>query len=84
VPALSDARAPVFAPSAVGSAHGPEDEIPTVAEVERRHIASVYKKLHQNQTKTAKALGLALSTLKRKLDDFESFSAEVPAACSTE
>ncbi len=78
--------APVLAPSpsVVGNADGPEGEILTVAEVERRHIATVYKKLNRNQTKTAKALGLALSTLKRKLDDLESLNTAPPTAFPAE
>lgn len=54
------------------------EEILTVSELERRHIATVYRKLNRNQTRTAKALGLALSTLKRKLEEIEALEKARP------
>ncbi len=38
-----------------------------LAEVERRHILAAYAKLAHNKTQTAKALGIGLQTLHRKL-----------------
>jgi DNA-binding NtrC family response regulator len=43
------------------------DEILTLEEVEQRHIQSVLDKLSGNLTRASKALGISLSTLKRKL-----------------
>ncbi|MBE0665174.1 MAG: sigma-54-dependent Fis family transcriptional regulator, partial [Candidatus Aminicenantes bacterium] len=37
-----------------------------LAEMERRHIDMAIKKFHQNYTRTAKALGISLNTLKKK------------------
>ncbi len=47
-----------------------EDAIAPMAEVERRHIVSVYRRLDENKAKTAKALGIGLNTLRRKLDQY--------------
>ncbi len=45
----------------------PPGEILALDEVERRHIHAVLKRLDGNLTRAAKALGISLSTLKRKL-----------------
>jgi two-component system, NtrC family, response regulator AtoC len=58
---LAAAPAPDAAPSQ------PPQDIPTMDEVERRHIRDVFHRLHGNQTRTAKALDIPLTTLKRKL-----------------
>jgi len=42
-----------------------------LADVERRHIRFVLGLIDNNYTQTAKALGVALSTLKRKLDKYD-------------
>ena len=42
-------------------------EIPTLAELERRHIEQVLAQLDSNFSRTARALGISLSTLKRKV-----------------
>ncbi|WP_163337654.1 sigma-54 dependent transcriptional regulator [Desulfopila sp. IMCC35008] len=44
--------------------------IATLAEVEKEYIRSVLGKLGENRTRTAKALGVARSTLIRKLDQY--------------
>ncbi len=36
-------------------------------EVEKAHILNVYEQLNQNKSQTAKALGIGLNTLRRKL-----------------
>ncbi len=41
--------------------------IATLEEVERRHIMRVYQACNGNKSRTARALGISLSTLKRKL-----------------
>jgi len=46
------------------------EELLTLQEVERRHIVTALTQLDGNYTRTAKALGIALSTLKRKLDRY--------------
>jgi transcriptional regulator with PAS, ATPase and Fis domain len=43
------------------------DELLSLEEVEKRHIRISLGKLGGNYTRTAKALGVSLSTLKRKL-----------------
>jgi len=43
------------------------DEILTLEEVEQRHIRSVLSRCEGNLTQTARSLGIALSTLKRKV-----------------
>lgn len=48
-------------------ANGP---IATMEEVERRHLTETLARLGGNQTRTAQALGLSLSTLKRRLKEF--------------
>jgi DNA-binding NtrC family response regulator len=45
--------------------------IMTLEEVESRHIHETLKRLSNNYTRTAKALGISLSTLKRKLRELE-------------
>lgn len=44
-----------------------EAEIPTLEEVERDHITAVLQRMAGNYSRTAKALGISRSTLKRKL-----------------
>jgi DNA-binding NtrC family response regulator len=48
-----------------------EGEVLTLDEVEKRYIDEVLKRLSNNYTRTAKALGISLSTLKRKLKELE-------------
>jgi len=57
---------PVAASGEQGNPGNP-GEILTMEEVERRHIQQVLNRLDGNYTRTARALGIALSTLKRKL-----------------
>jgi transcriptional regulator with PAS, ATPase and Fis domain len=47
-----------------------DDKITTLNEMEKTYIKHVLGKLSGNYTKTAKALGIALSTLKRKIKDY--------------
>ena len=47
-----------------------EGPIISMAEVEKRHILSVYRQLNENKAKTAKALGIGLNTLRRKLEQY--------------
>lgn len=47
------------------------EDILLLEEVERRHILKTLKQLFNNYTHTAKALGVSLSTLKRKLKEYE-------------
>ena len=44
----------------------PDEAILPLAEMESRHIALAIRKFNQNYTKTAKALGISLNTLKKK------------------
>lgn len=47
-----------------------DDEIITLEEMEKRHIKNTLNRLSGNLTKTASALGISLSTLKRKLREY--------------
>ena len=47
-----------------------EGPVISMAEVEKRHILSVYRQSNENKAKTAKALGIGLNTLRRKLDQY--------------
>ena len=49
----------------------PAAEVAPLAEVERRHILSVYQRLGGNKMRTARALGLGLNTLRRRLKDYQ-------------
>lgn len=66
-------ESPLFlsAPSPEDHVTGDDGKILTIAELERRHITAVYRRLNGNQTQTAKTLGMALSTLKLKLAEIE-------------
>jgi DNA-binding NtrC family response regulator len=44
--------------------------VETLAEVERRHIISVYESMGHNKTQAARALGIGLQTLHRKLKSY--------------
>ncbi len=57
---------PSAAPAATADA---EDDTLLLDNVEKRHIARVLAKNSGNQTRAAKALGIALTTLKRKMKD---------------
>jgi len=46
------------------------DSIPTLEEMEKQHIRKALDVLSGNYTRTAKALGIALSTLKRKVKKY--------------
>ncbi len=43
----------------------------SLAEVERRHIVEVYRQLGGNKVRSARALGVGLNTLRRKLKSYE-------------
>jgi DNA-binding NtrC family response regulator len=46
-------------------------EIIPLEEVEKQHILNSFNQLDQNYTRTAKALGIGLSTLKRKIKSYQ-------------
>jgi DNA-binding NtrC family response regulator len=46
------------------------DDLTTLVEVEKNYIKHALEKLSHNYTQTAKSLGIALSTLKRKLKEY--------------
>jgi DNA-binding NtrC family response regulator len=48
----------------------PAGDLATLDEMEKTYIKSVLEKLSNNYTKTAKALGISLSTLKRKIQQY--------------
>ena len=45
----------------------PDAKVLPMAEVEKKHILTVYDQLNGNKSQTAKALGIGLNTLRRKL-----------------
>lgn len=45
-------------------------DIKPLKEIEKKHIKSALEKFSDNYTKSAKALGISLSTLKRKIKDY--------------
>ncbi|MFN3479843.1 MAG: sigma-54-dependent transcriptional regulator [Thermodesulfovibrionales bacterium] len=49
---------------------GSDEEIITLEEMEKNHIRNTLKNLSGNLTRTAEALGISLSTLKRKLKEY--------------
>jgi DNA-binding NtrC family response regulator len=54
-------------PQTAGTGSGSDAPLLTLEEVEMRHIRSTLDRLSGNYTQAAKALGISLSTLKRKL-----------------
>jgi two-component system response regulator AtoC len=46
------------------------DTVPTLAQMEKAHILSVYEKMGRNKSHAARALGLGLNTLRRKLGSY--------------
>ena len=50
----------------------PSEKLLTLDELTKEYILYVYKKCNYNKTQTAKVLGVSLSTLKRKLKDYQS------------
>jgi DNA-binding NtrC family response regulator len=47
-----------------------ENDLKTLAEMEKNHIKHALDKLSHNYTRTAKSLGISLSTLKRKVKEY--------------
>jgi DNA-binding NtrC family response regulator len=46
------------------------DAIATLDQIEKRHILSVYEQMDRNKSRTARALGIGLNTLRRKLESY--------------
>ncbi len=60
-------------PALVCGPSGParsKGQIPTLAEIEKNHIRQSLEIMSRNVTQTAKALGISLSTLKRKIKEY--------------
>jgi DNA-binding NtrC family response regulator len=57
------------APSPV-TAPGPDETTVTLEEMEKKHIQQALQKRSGNLTQTARALGISLSTLKRKIKEY--------------
>ncbi|RMH39695.1 MAG: hypothetical protein D6689_15835 [Deltaproteobacteria bacterium] len=60
-------REPHAARADDGDGDGDGDEVLPLAEIERRYILKVLRKMHGNRTHTARALGIGTNTLWRKL-----------------
>lgn len=48
-----------------------EEEVISLAELERRHVLETYEKMEHNMTLTAQVLGIGRSTLYRKLESYQ-------------
>ena len=48
-----------------------DDNIPTLGEIEKRHIFATLEAFNQNRTKTAKHLGISIRTLRNKLNEYK-------------
>ena len=48
-----------------------DDDIPTLGEIEKRHIFATLEAFNQNRTKTAKHLGISIRTLRNKLNEYK-------------
>jgi two-component system response regulator AtoC len=46
----------------------PENSMSSLAEMEKKHILEIYEHTAKNKTQTAKTLGIALNTLRKKLE----------------
>jgi transcriptional regulator with PAS, ATPase and Fis domain len=46
------------------------DTIPTLDQVGKNHILSVYDQMDRNKSRTARALSIGLNTLRRKLESY--------------
>ena len=46
------------------------DTVPTLDQMEKSHILSVYEQMNRNKSRTARALGIGLNTLRRKLESY--------------
>ncbi|MBD3399711.1 MAG: response regulator [Candidatus Coatesbacteria bacterium] len=57
---------------------GNDGEIPPLETVERQHILTVLERLDGNRRKTADTLGLSISTLRRRLNDYRRAGFRVP------
>jgi len=58
------------APSLPGSLPLSTPPLP-LAEVEKQHILSLYRQMNRNKVRTARALGVGLNTLRRKLKMYD-------------
>ncbi|KJS30814.1 MAG: hypothetical protein VR64_14295 [Desulfatitalea sp. BRH_c12] len=69
VPHLPEHLAAQSKPGAISAAVAPEDNaaLRPLADVEQEYIMSVYNRLNQNKSQTAKVLNIGLNTLRRKL-----------------
>lgn len=50
--------------------HSGEEDLTTLREVEKRYISSALDRLSRNYSKTSRTLGISLSTLKRKIQEY--------------
>jgi len=46
------------------------DAVPTLDQVEKKHILTVYDRMDRNKSRTSRALGIGLNTLRRKLESY--------------
>jgi DNA-binding NtrC family response regulator len=51
--------------------HGGEEDLTTLRDVEKKYISNALDRLSRNYSKTARTLGISLSTLKRKIQEYD-------------
>jgi ActR/RegA family two-component response regulator len=57
-------------PKSKGAQPSAGDAPPTLDQIEKKHIRAVYEQMGRNKSLTARALGIGLNTLRRKLESY--------------
>jgi two-component system response regulator AtoC len=57
-------------PKSKGAHSSTADTVPTLDQIEKAHILTVYDQMDRNKSRTARALGIGLNTLRRKLESY--------------
>ena len=57
-------------PKSKGGHPSAPDAPPTLDQIEKKHILAVYEQMDRNKSRTARALGIGLNTLRRKLESY--------------
>lgn len=57
-------------PKSKGANPSTADAVPSLDQLEKNHILTVYEQTHHNKSRTARILGVGLNTLRRKLESY--------------